>query len=134
MARAAVMLLGIIPIFILLALIFSDASSDTAFLQERIERLGIAAALYAAFGVALGLAIPRLSWRGGLWLNGPTLLLLFIFTIRFLGSDAGGDERFERFKDLTEPLLFYGFITVALVAACAGAYAGARIRSHFSSE
>ena len=63
MAKTVAVLLGVIPAFVLLSSIFSDTSSDIAFAKEMFVRLGIVAALYAAFGVAFGLSIPRLSWR-----------------------------------------------------------------------
>jgi hypothetical protein len=61
MARIAAVLLGIILAFVLLSSIFSDTSSDTAFAREMFVRLGIVAALYATFGVAFGIFMPRLA-------------------------------------------------------------------------
>jgi hypothetical protein len=49
-AKAAAVLLGVIPAFVLRSSIFSDTSSDTAFAKEMFGRFGIVAALYAAFG------------------------------------------------------------------------------------
>jgi len=134
MAKTAAVLLGVIPAFVLLSSIFSDTSSDTAFAREMFVRIVIVAALYAAFGVAFGLFIPRLAWRWGLWLNVPTLLLLAIFIFAYLNSLAAGDVNFGRAQAWVEALLLFGFFAGSLVAACVGAYSGARARHHFSSE
>jgi hypothetical protein len=132
MARIAAVLLGVIPAFVLLSSIFSDTSSDTAFAREMFVRLGSVAALYAAFGVAFGLSIPRLAWRWGLWLNVPAFFLLSLFTLIYVSSIAAGDVGFERVQDWAEALLLFGFFAGALAGACLGAYAGARARRHFS--
>jgi hypothetical protein len=134
MAKIVAVFLGLIPAVVLLSSIFSDTSSDTAFVREMLVRLGIVAALYAAFGVAFGLSIPRLSWRWGLWLNVPALFLLALFIFAYLTSLAAGDVDFERVQDRAEDLLFIGFFAGSLVAAGLGAYAGAWARQHFSSE
>ncbi len=134
MAKIAAVLLGVILAFVLLSSIFSDTSSDIAFAREMFVRLGIVAALYAAFGVAFGLASPRPTWRWGLWLNVPAVLLLAIFILLYLSSVAAGNVDFARVQDRTEALLLFGLFAGALVAGCLGAYAGARARLHFSSE
>lgn len=134
MAKIAAVLLGVILALVLFSSIFSDTSSDTAFAREMLVRLGIVAALYAAFGVAFGIFIPRLAWRWGLWLNVPALFLLAFFIFLSVGSIAAGDVDFGRAQDRAEALLLFGFFAGALVAACLGAYAGARARRHFSSE
>ncbi len=131
-AKIAAVLLGVILAFVLLSSIFSDSSSDTAFAREMLVRVGIVAALYAAFGVAFGLSIPRLAWRWGLWLNVPAFLLLSLFTLIYVSSIAAGDVGFERVQDWAEALLLFGFFAGALAGACLGAYAGARARRHFS--
>jgi hypothetical protein len=133
MAKIAAALLGVILAFVLLSSIFSDTSSDTVFAREMLVRLGIVAALYAAFGVAFGLSIPRLAWRWGLWLNVPAILLLSLFTLSFISSIAAGDVVFGRTQDWAEGLLLFGFFAGALVGACLGAYAGAWARHRFSS-
>ena len=133
MAKIAALLLGVILAFVLLSSIFSDTSSDTAFAWEMFERLWIVTALYAAFGVAFGLASPRPTWRWGLWLNIPALLLLAIFIFLYLSSIAAGDVDFWQAQDRTEALLFFGLFAGPLVAACLGAYAGARARHHLTS-
>ncbi len=68
--RAVAVLLGVIPTFVLFAGVFSDAAG---LLLYFLAHMGIAAVLYAALGVAFGLAIPRPAWRWGLWLSVPTL-------------------------------------------------------------
>ncbi len=90
-------------------------------------RLGIVVALYAAFGVAFGLALPRPAWRWGLWLYVPTLFLLALFLLIFLSNMASGDVDFGA-QAWVERLLLIGFFAGALIAACLGAYAGARAR------
>ncbi|MBA3472376.1 MAG: hypothetical protein H0T57_03965 [Rubrobacter sp.] len=134
MAKIAAVLLGVILAFVLLSSIFSDTSSATGFAREMFVRLGIVAALYAAFGVAFGLFIPRLAWRWGLWLNVPAFLLLSLFTLSYVSSIAAGDVVFGRVQDWAEALLLFGFFAGALVGVCLGAYAGARARHHLSSE
>ena len=132
--RAAAVALGVIPTFVLLAGSFSDAagyaSSFTSFVLFFLAHMGIAAVLYAALGVAFGLAIPRPAWRWGLWLSVPTL---FLFLTVFLPNILSNIE-FVRAQGWTEPLAFLGYFAGPLVAGCLGAYAGARARPHFSSE
>lgn len=132
MAKIAAVLLGVILAFFLLSSIFSDTSSDTAFAREMFVRLGSVAALYAAFGVAFGLSIPRLAWRWGLWLNVPAFFLLSLFTLIYVSSIVAGDVGFGRVQDWAEALLLFGFFAGALVGGCLGAYAGARARRYFS--
>ncbi len=134
MVRIAAVLLGVIPAFVLLSSVFSDTSSDTAFAREMLVRLGVVAALYAFFGIAFGFSIPGLSWRWGLWLNVPALFLLAFFIFAFLLSLTAGDVDFGQARDRAEALLLIGFFAGALVAACLGAYAGARARQYSSSE
>jgi hypothetical protein len=128
MAKIVAVLLGVIPALVLLSSIFSDTSSDTAFAREMLVRLGIVAALYAAFSVAFGLSMPRLSWRWGLWVNVPALFLLAFVIFAYLNSLAAGDVDFGRTHDRAEALLLIGSLAGALVAACLGAYAGAWAR------
>lgn len=134
MAKTAAVLLGVIPAFVLLSSIFSDTSSDDAFAREMFVRLGIVAALYAAFGVTFGFSIPGLAWRWGLWLNVPTLFLLAIFIPIFLSNMVAENVDFGRAQAWVEALLLFGFFAGSLVAACLGAYAGAQARHRFSSE
>ncbi len=122
-SRIAAVLLGVIPTFVLLTGVFSDAGGHLVLLAH----MGIAAVLYAALGVAFGLAIPRPAWRWSLWLSVPTL---FLFLSIFLPNSL----RFARAQDWAESLAFYGYFVGPLVAACLGAYAGARVRLHFFSE
>jgi hypothetical protein len=133
MAKIAAALVGVILAFVLLSSIFSDTSSDTAFAREMFVRLGIVAALYFGTGVAFGLSIPRLAWRWGLWLNVPTFFLLSLFILNYVRSIAEGTVVLGRVEDWAEALLLFAFFAGALVAACLGAYAGGRVRHHFSS-
>jgi hypothetical protein len=121
------------PGVFLLSSIFSDSASDTSFAREMFVSLVSVAALYCATGVAFGLSIPRLAWRWGLGLNVPAFFLLFLFTLIYVSSIAEGTVVFGRVQDWAEALLLFGFFAGALVAACVGAYAGARVRHRFSS-
>jgi hypothetical protein len=134
MAKIAAVLFGVILAFVLLSSIFSDTSSDTSFAREMFVRLGIVAALYAAFGVAFGFSIPRSTWRWGLWLSVPAVVLYTFLILIYLSSVVVGNVDFGRAQDLTEALLLFGYFTGPLVAACLGAYTGARARQRFSSE
>ena len=134
MAKIAAVLVGVILAFVLLSSIFSDTSSDTSFAREMFVRLGIVAALYAAFGVAFELSIPGPTWRWGFWLSIPALVLFAFFIPIYISSMVAGDVDFGWTQDRTEALLLFGFFAGAPVAACLGAYAGARARHHFSSE
>ena len=134
MAKILAVLVGIIPAFVLLSSMFSDTSSDTAFATEMLGRLGIVAAVYAFFGMAFGFSSPRLSWRWGLLLNIPTLVLLAFFIFAFISSLVAADADLEQVQDSTEGLVLIGFFTGAFVAACLFAYAGARARRYASSE
>ena len=136
MTRLVAVLLGLIPAFVLLSTLFSDVpglGSFASFVVYVLRRIGIVAALHAAFGVAFGLAYPRLSWRWGLWLNVPTLFLLIIFLPIFLSNVAAGNVDFGRTQALVEALLLFGFFAGSLIAACLGAYIGAWAQDHFSS-
>ncbi len=132
-ARIVAVFLGVIPAVVLLVTLFSDVPGVPSFELYVLGRIGIVAALQAAFGVAFGLAIPEPTWRWGLWLNVPTLFLLAIFLPIYLSSVASGIVDFGRAQDQMEALLLLGFVAGPLVAACLGAYAGARARLHFSS-
>ena len=134
MAKIAAVLVGVILAFVLLSSIFSDTSSDTSFAREMFVRLGIVAALYAAVGVAFGLSIPRPTWRWGFWLSVPALVLFTFVILIYLSSMVAGEVDLGWAQDRTEALLLFGFFAGALVAACVGAYAGARVRHHLSSE
>lgn len=136
-ARIVAVFLGVIPAVVLLASLFSDTpglSSFTSFALYVLGRIGIVASLSAAFGVAFGLAIPRPSWRWGLWLNVPLLFLLAIILPIYLTSVASGIVDFGEAQAWVEALLLFGFFAGSLIAACLGAYAGARVRHHLSSE
>ncbi len=137
MTRVGAMLLGVIPAFVLLSILFSDGpglNSFSSLVLYVLVPIGIAAVLHAAFGVAFGFAFPRPAWRWGLWLNVPILLLLVIFLPIFLSNMAMGDVDFGGTQAVVETLLLFGLFAGPLVAACLGAYAGARARRHFSSE
>ncbi len=131
-SRIAAALFGVIPAFVLLVSLFSDAPGVTSFELYVLGRIGIVASLQAAFGVAFGFAFPRPAWRWGLWLNVPSIFLLAIFIPIYLSSVAAGIVDFGQAQDRTEALLLFGFFAGSLIAACLGAYAGARARHHFS--
>jgi hypothetical protein len=134
MAKIAAVVLGVILAFILLSSIFSDTSSDTSFAREMFVRLGIVAVLYAAFGGAFGLCIPRPTWSWGFWVSVPTLVLFTFFIPIYLSSIVAENVDFGRAQDRMEDLMLFGFFAGALVAACLGAYAGAQARHYFFSE
>ena len=134
MAKIAAVLFGVILAFVLFSSIFSDTSSETSFAREMFERLGIVAALYAAFGVAFGLSFPEPTWRWGFWLSVPIFVLFSFFILMYLSSLVAGDLDFGNPQARMEDLLFFGFFAGPLVAACLGAYAGARVRHHLPSK
>lgn len=134
--RAGAVLLGVIPAFGVLSILFSDApepNSLTSLVGYGLGPVGIAAAMQAAFGVAFGLALPGPSWRWGLWLNIPILLLLVIFVPIFVSNLAVGDVDLVSTQVVVEALLLFGLFAGPLVAACLGGYVGARTRRHLSS-
>lgn len=137
MRQAAAVLVGVIPAFVLLVSIFSEApgsSSFTSFVLYALGRIGIVATLYAAFGAAFGLASPRLAWHWDLWLNIPAFFLLILFLLLVLSNLVAGDAGFGGTQELAETFLLFGFFVGALIAACLGAYAGTRVRHYFPSE
>lgn len=135
--RLGAALLGVIPASVVLLILFSDGpglDSFSAFISYVLAPIGIVVTLHAAFGAAFGFAFPRPAWCWGLWLNGPILLLSIVFFPIFLSSMAMGDVDFGSAQDMPETLLLLGLFAGPVVAACLGAYAGARSRRHFSSE
>lgn len=134
--RIGAALLGVIPAFVVLSVLFSDAPQTTSFssfIQYTLGPVGIVAALHAAFGLAFGFAFPRPAWRWGLWLNVPILLLSIIFLPIFLSNLAVGDVNLGSTQVVVETLLLVGLFVGPLVAACLSSYVGARIRRHLSS-
>lgn len=126
-SRAAAVVFGIGLAFVVLVSSFSD----TTFSGELFVRIGVVVALYAAFGVAFGLAFPRPTWHWGLWLYAPNLLLLIGGLLLF----------FWDWYLAGEPILDLGFVGFgtglfggSLIAACLGAHTGARVRYHLSSR
>jgi len=71
--------------------------------------------LFLTAGLIAGYLSPERSWRWGLWICGPLLVLLLI-SIAFSGNINAFLE-----KDL--PL-----VLVSITAACIGGFAGARIK------
>ena len=137
MTRIGAALLGVIPAFVVLLTLFSDTpglNSFSSFVWYALGQVVIVAALQGAFGVAFGLAFPRSGWRWGIWLNVPILLLLILFLPIFLSNMAMGDVDFRSTQTIVEDFLLFGLFAGPPLAACLGAYAGARARRHFSSE
>lgn len=137
MTRLGAVLLGVIPAFVVLLILFSDGpglNSVSSFVLYVLAPIGIAAALQGALGVAFGFAFPRPAWRWGLWLNVPTLLLSIIFLPIFLSNMAMGTVDFGSTQGRMEILLLFGLFAGPIAVACLGAHTGARARYHFYSE
>ena len=135
--RTVAVLLGVIPAFVLLVTLFSDTpglTPFTSFVLYVLGRMGIVATLHAALGAAFGLAFPGPGWHWGLWLYIPTFVLLSTLLLIIVGNTVVVGMDSVGTQEVVETLLLFGFFAGALVAACLGAYAGARARRHFSSE
>lgn len=126
-SRAAAIFFGVALALVVLVSSFSD----TTFSGELFFRIGVVVALYVVFGIAFGLAFPRATWHWGLWLYAPNLLLLIGGLLLFFWDWVLAGEPIV---DLGLLEVFAGLFVGSFVAACLGAYAGAQLRYHFSSE
>ena len=100
------MIAKIAAVLALLWGIFSDnpgSSSFTSFVLYALGRIGIVAALHAAFGVAFGYAFPRLAWRWGIWLYVPSLFLLNSFLLIIVSNIVVVGVDFEDAKEWWQP-------------------------------
>lgn len=111
------LVLGFLPgFFIVFNSVFSDSNGA---MSERLVTFFLTGAAFGLLGLVFGFLAPKESWRWGLWLSFPALLILVLFSVG------------ERQNILLQ--LFYLVLTIA--SACLSAYAGMLLRNkHFSKE
>lgn len=107
MRNVVITLLGILPAFFLvLNVVFSDVGNQS----ELYGAIVLIGAVYLAFGALAGYWTG--SWRSGLWLGAPALLIIALYSLR----------------ENHRLLLHAAVVGAAVVPACLGAYAGERLK------
>jgi hypothetical protein len=91
--------------------VFSDGE-----LNERLVFIGIILVIYGILGAVWGFLIPRFSWKWGLFLGSPGVLILLLFTL------------FE-----FNPY-FLIYIALNLLLACGGAWGGNSLRKRVKNR
>ena len=105
--RVAALVVGfVVGFFIVLNSIFSDVFT----FKERLYSFLLVILFYGVIGLVFSLVSP--SWKWGLWLAAPAVLLVIFYSI----------------SDGFRPLLYISYIVLTIVCACGGAYLGAKIR------
>lgn len=115
---------GLIPAYFLIALVTSDVPpmlfpaglSMSEYLYAGVRNLSVPLILYGVLAVPFGFAWAGNSWRWGLWLGIPVL----VFFVGMGGPSA------VFYSPLEGGLHFATITAVALLVACAAAYAGSR--------
>lgn len=85
-------------------------------LNERVVFIAIILLIYAALGVVWGLLIPGFSWKWGLFLGGPGVILLVLFML----------------GEFNPYYLIY--MTLIIGFSCFGGWIGNQIRSRESNR
>lgn len=89
-------------------LVFNAVFADGGSILERLLSFGLVVAAYGILGLVFGFVWPRASWRWGIWISIPALIILGWYSSRE-----------------TERLLLHFLYLVATVApACLAAFAG----------
>jgi len=94
---------------------FLEAQFGVGARDIKIVGFAAVAAIFAALGGVFGLVLPEKSWRWGVWLCALPACFLSI-------------------TSEPESHLFLGFLALAFVPACAGAYAAARLHLKYTGE
>ena len=82
---ALAIIIGILPGFFL---VFNFMFSDIISLNERILSFLIVIAAYLILGAAFGLAGSDISWRWGIWLSLPAIIIASIYSFSEAGTLA----------------------------------------------
>lgn len=118
---------GVIPACLVFSSTVGDFSPGQTLLQAVIERITIIVLTAGFSGVIFGYSWPVLSWRWGIWINIPNFLVIILFALMIIInlSEILGRDKIEALYFFS---WWFGIPSVAFVAACIGAYAGARFR------
>jgi len=82
---AFALIIGILPGFFL---VFNFMFSDIISLKERVLSFLIVIAAYLILGAAFGLAGSDISWRWGIWLSLPAIIIASIYSFSEAGTLA----------------------------------------------
>lgn len=85
--------------------VFSDGV-----LNERLVFIGVLLVIYGILGIVWGFLIPKLTWKWGLFLGGPGVLILLLFMILEFNP------------------YFLVYMALILIMACGGAWGGSALR------
>jgi len=113
MRNAVIAALGVLPAFFL---VFNVVFSDGGGSAEISLAIILIGAVYLLFGGLAGFWTG--SWRSGLWLGAPALLIIALYSVR------------ENHRLLLHAVV----VTAALGPACLGAYAGGRLKVRRNSS
>ncbi len=102
---ALAFLTGALPAFLVIMIVFADIPS----VAERLFTFALVIVAYGLIGLAFGLMLPGASWRSGIWVSIPVLIVTDWYSIQEPGYIVMH--------------LFY--LLFALSAACCGAGSGA---------
>lgn len=91
-------------VFVVLNSLLGDAGS----LLDRIVVFAQVAAVFAISGAVFGYLSPQNGWKWGLWLGGPSLVIIVLYNRRE-----------------PAPLLYLLYVSIIFLTACAGANYGA---------
>jgi MFS family permease len=98
----------VVGFFIVLNSLFSDVFTW----QERLYSFVLVILAYGLLGLIFGMISPSLSWKWGLWLAAPAVLLVIFYAL----------------TDGFRPFLYTFYILLTLICACGGAFLGTGLR------
>ena len=91
--------------------VFSDGE-----LNERLVLIGVILVIYGILGLVWGFLLPGFSWKWGLFLGSPGVLILLLFTI----------IEFNPY--------FLIYMALILILACGGAWGGNSLRKRVKNQ
>ena len=91
--------------------VFSDGE-----LKERLVFIGILLVIYGILGLVWGFLLPKFTWKWGLFLGGPGVLILFLFALLEFNP------------------YFLIYIVLISLIACGGAWGGSSLRKRAKKQ
>ncbi len=91
--------------------VFSDGE-----LNERLVFIGILLVIYGILGAVWGFFIPKFTWKWGLFLGGPGVLILLLFTLLEFNP------------------YFLIYMALIFLLACGGAWGGSALRKRVKKQ
>ena len=91
--------------------VFSDGE-----LTERLVFIGVILVTYGVLGLVWGILIPKFAWKWGLFLGGPGVLILLLFTLFELNP------------------FFLIYMVLIILLACGGAWGGSSLRKRLKKQ